>query len=448
MREKKFTAVLFVILFALALTSCSPDGMIFLSQKIEIAANPKLAEWIPRISYNSVDDEFLVVWTEQGIREQDGPMLYEIAAQRFSSLGEKIDSALSPAGGPVEKIILLPTPEYNMFSNEYLIAYTTTGEGFDEFGSIIDNTGTIMKSPFPISQKLKSQMHSRVAFNTVDKQFFVVYNSSESGSPDIKGVILDENGIPVTDELLINDAVGDQYNPYISYNPTDNSYLVNWEDFRNVPTWQENGEIYGALLDSDGSVLVNDIPMIDDFGTTDEGDQRHNEIAYNEDNNEFFVCWSDTAPSLNNAGVRGRIIASDGTLAGPIFTVADTSAPQMSPHPIYVPIKKEYFILWEDGRNAEDPSAYWRDIFETEIDLYGKWMSSNGEAFGDEIVFCNDPGVQRYASVSYADKNDRLLVAWQDVVDEDIRLGETDDPGEQHVKEQGGNVYAIVYGSP
>ena len=113
-----------------------------------------------------------------------------------------------------------------------------------------------------------------------------------------------------------------------------------------------------------------------------------------------------------------------------------------------MPIKKEYFILWEDGRNAEDPSAYWRDIFETEIDLYGKWMSSNGESFGDEIVFCNDPGVQRYASVSYADKNDRLLVAWQDVVDEDIRLGETDDPGEQHVKEQGGNVYAVVYGSP
>ena len=197
--------------------------MVFLSEKIEIAANPNLAEWIPRISYNSVDDEFLVVWTEQGVREQDGPSLYGIAAQRFSSLGEKIASSFGPAGDPVEKIILLPTPEYNMFSNEYLIAYTTTGVGFDQFGTIIDSTGTIMKEPFPISQQTKSQMHSTVAFNTLEKQYFVVYNSSESGSPDIKGVILDENGIPVTDELMINDTEGDQYNPYIVYNPRDNT---------------------------------------------------------------------------------------------------------------------------------------------------------------------------------------------------------------------------------
>ena len=67
-----------------------------------------------------------------------------------------------------------------------------------------------MKEPFPISQQPRSQMHSSVAFNTQDREFFVVYNSSESGSPDIKGIILDEDGTPVTDELMINDAEGDQ----------------------------------------------------------------------------------------------------------------------------------------------------------------------------------------------------------------------------------------------
>ncbi len=448
MRAQRFTAALLIILMTGIFTSCFQDDMVFLSEKIEIAANPNLAEWIPRIAYNSLDDEFFVVWTEQGVREPEGPSLYFIAAQRFSSIGEKIGETLSPAGDPVEKTILLPTPEYNMFSSEYLIAYTTTGEGFDQFGAMASNTGTVMKPPFPISEKLRSQMHSRVAFNTREKQFFVVYNSSESGSPDIKGVILDENGNPVTDELMINDTEGDQYNPYIVYNPTDNTYLMNWEDFRNVPTWKENGEIYGALLDSDGNVLVNDIPMIDDFGTADEGDQRHNEIAYNGDKNEFFVCWSDTAPSLNNAGVRGRLIASDGTLKGPIFTVEDTTAPQMWPHPVYVPAKKHYFILWADGRNAEDPSAFWRDMFETEIDIYGKWMNSNGTFFSDEVVFCDEPGVQRYTSISYAEKTDRFMVAWQDVVDEDLQLGETDDQAGQHVKEQGGNIYAVVYGSP
>ncbi len=44
-----------------------------------------------------------------------------------------------------------------------------------------------------------------------------------------------------------------------------------------------------------------------------------------------------------------------------------------------------------------------------------------------------------------SDTRDRMLVAWQDIVDEDLHLGET---GDQHIKEQGGNVYAIAYGTP
>ena len=75
-------------------------------------------------------------------------------------------------------------------------------------------------------------------------------------------------------------------------------------------------------------------------------------------------------------------------------------------------------------------------------------MSSHGEVFSEEVVFCKERGIQRYSSLSYADQSDRILVTWQDVVDEDLRLGETDDQSGQHVKEKGGNVYAIAYGSP
>jgi hypothetical protein len=75
-------------------------------------------------------------------------------------------------------------------------------------------------------------------------------------------------------------------------------------------------------------------------------------------------------------------------------------------------------------------------------------MSSNGTLLGSEIIFCKEPGIQRYASIGYASESDRMLVAWQDVVDEDLQLGETDDQSGQHVTEQGGNIYAIAYGRP
>jgi hypothetical protein len=152
------------------------------------------------------------------------------------------------------------------------------------------------------------------------------------------------------------------------------------------------------------------------------------------------------APSLDNVGVRGRFITADGKPSGPVFTMADAPGPQIYPHPVYVPAFKKYFIVWEDGRNGEDPSVNWRKA--TNLDIYGRWMSADGTTFSDEIVFCDDPGVQRYSSVSYSEKSRRFLIAWQDVVDEDLNLGETEGQTGQHIKEQGGNVYAIVYGLP
>ena len=445
MRQQRLL-VLVMVVMASCFTACTQDDMIFLSEKIEIAANPNLAEWIPRAAYNSIDDEFLVVWTEQGVREPGGPSQYGIMAQRFSSSGDMISTPFEPTGGPLSKIILLPTPEFNRFTEEYFVGYTTTGDGFDEYGAVFSKTGDIVKQPFIIAGKPRSQMHTRVAFNTTRRQYLVVYNSSESGSPDIKGVIVAEDGTPIGDEIMINDTPGDQYNPFVAYNPTDDTYLLNWEDFRHVPTWEQSGEIYGALLDGEGNVLVNDIPMIDDFGTAGEGDQRHNEVTYNPDRNQFFVCWTDTAPALDNVGIRGRFITADGKLADPVFTVVDGLGPQIFPHSIYSSPRKSYFIVWEDGRNQDDPDAGWREM--TNLDIYGKWMSANGRRFSDEIVFCEEPGVQRYSSVSYAEKTERILVTWQDIVDEDLNLGETDDQSGQHVKESGGNVYAIAYGKP
>jgi hypothetical protein len=445
MKQHRLLAMVLVVM-AVCFTACTQDDMTFLSEKTEIAANPNLAEWIPRIAYNSVDDEFLVVWTEQGVREPGGGSLYGIVAQRFESSGDMIGARFEPAGAPLQKIILLPTPEFNMFTKEYFIGYTMVGDGFDEYGAICNSSGGSVKQPFVISGQPKSQMHTRLAFNSTKHEYFVVYNSSESGSPDIKGVILAEDGTPVSGEIMINDTPGDQYNPFIAYNPHNDTYLLNWEDFRNVPTWEQNGEIYGALLDSAGNVLVNDIPMIDDFGTSNEGDQRLNEVTYNPDKNQFLVCWTDTAPSLDNVGIRGRFITAGGKLAGPIFTIVDGIGPQIFPHAIYVPSRKSYFMMWEDGRNQENTDDSWRNL--TDLDIYGKWMSANGRQFSDEVTFCEEPGVQRYSSISYSEQSERFLVTWQDIVDEDLHLGETDDQSGQHVKEAGGNVYAIAYGKP
>lgn len=175
--------VFLALITCISLTACAENNMRFLSPKIEIAANPHLAEWIPRIAYNSVEDEFLVVWTEQGVRVQGGSMMYSIVAQRFTSSGEKIAGVISPAGDPINKIILIPTPEFNLFKNEYFIGYTLSGDGFDEYGTIISNTGDSIKQPFAISAKPKSQMHTRIAFNTKRRHFLLYITAARVAAP-------------------------------------------------------------------------------------------------------------------------------------------------------------------------------------------------------------------------------------------------------------------------
>ena len=88
MKRQRLTALVLVVM-ACMFAACSESNMKFLSEKIEIAASPNLAEWIPRTAYNSQDDEFLVVWTEQGARVQGGALCTALLPSGFPQKGRK-----------------------------------------------------------------------------------------------------------------------------------------------------------------------------------------------------------------------------------------------------------------------------------------------------------------------------------------------------------------------
>jgi len=431
-------------IFALCLTQWSYAAEVSgtVGDEFEIAAT-NLSEWMPTLEYNSVDDEFLVLWYASGIREQDGPVKYSFHGRRVSTAGALLGEQFSPVDYEDTDLGILPTPVFNPGKNEYMVAYhlARAATGVDILVNITDNLGAITFGPLALSEDPSNQIHPAIVFNSKKKEYFVAFNDSRYGESDIFGVILDESGTIIKPEFLVNSADGGQINPHACYNPTDDTYLVNWEDFRNVDDWQANSDIYGALLDGSGNVLVNDIPMRDDFGTNDEGDQRHNNIVYNPDKNEFIAVWSDNGrPSLQNGGAVGIVVNADGSLADSEIIICDKAGFQMFPHLVYVPGKQMYFAVWEDGRNNNDPDGlYWRDA--ENWDIYAAWLDPSGNAVGDEIAVCTKQGVQRYSKVSYASQSDKFLIAWQDVVEE-TGWGEG---GEQHVTEEGGNIMGAVY---
>ncbi|MBW1856256.1 MAG: hypothetical protein JRJ00_16580, partial [Deltaproteobacteria bacterium] len=159
----------------------------------------------------------------------------------------------------------------------------------------IDSVGNILYGPESLYPTLSSASHPVMAFNSVRQQYMVVYNDAYifSNYYDIIGFILDENANVVKGPFSIGIVGNTKQTLYdMGHNPTDDTNLINWVDFRHAPgAWYFGPrDVYSALLDGEGNTLA-DITTMEDCGEVDEGTlQDGPSMVYNPDRNEFFVA--------------------------------------------------------------------------------------------------------------------------------------------------------------
>ncbi len=279
-------------------------------------------------------------------------------------------------------------------------------------------------------------------FNSKKNQFLVTYNDNRNGTNDVYGVILDDTGVVVKKEFVISNAVGHQVNPVACYNPQDDTYLVNWEDFRvhgdslkYYGTLSVMTDIYGALLAADGTVLVNDITMCADAESIN-GDQRFNGITYNSKTNQFLVSWTDTRESLQNVGIVGRIVKADGTMPAKDFTLVDAPGAQMIGHTLYLPQDDKYFIAFERDLNDMD-KFYFKDI-KAQLDIAAMWLDADGRPEPQIIDIMSGGGNQRFARFARNAKENSFLIVWQD------DFPGVSDSVNGHIMSAGGNIMGKI----
>jgi hypothetical protein len=406
---------------------------------IDISRNDQ-RKALPDVAANTAEDAFLVVWAAAP-GEDSSTADYSVCGRLIASDGRALAEPIEILTTP--DILMLPRVLYNPATNCYLVIYCRGESYFNLRGVVLDAAGRALGSHFTVTDVPANQFHYTMAFNPGRNQYLVVYNDFRDDISNAYGVIIDEAGAIVKPEFPVSSAPRHQINPVVCCNPRNDTYLVNWEDFRAhggslepLGTLEVMTDIYGALLAGDGTILVNDIPMCADADGRN-ADQRFNGIAWNAGPDEFLISWTDTREDVHNVGIMGRIVKPDGSMPAGDFPLVDLPGAQMVGHAHYVPGEEAFFIAFEHSRRDVD-RFYFKDIH-ARLEIAAMWLDAGGRPRGDMIDIFSGEGNQRFVRVAYSPHSTTVLLVWQ-----------SDFPGvsdsvEGHIMSAGGNITGALY---
>jgi len=194
-------------------------------------------------------------------------------------------------------------------------------------------------------------------------------------------------------DFMVSLPLKDQTGPSVAYNLDDDEYLVVWSDERGADT-----DIYGQLFSAGG------VPQGDNFVVSDApGEQSYPHAAYNSTDQNYVVVWRDKRNG-STYDAYGQVINAAGVLSGTNFEINDDTGDQTPRDLIYDPTANHYLVVWTDaGQNRVE----------------GQLLDPGGVRLPPDAFAISDTGGD-YARAAYDSNRTSYMVVYQ----------------------QGGNIYA------
>ncbi len=321
----------------------------------------------PAIAYNSVSNEYLVVWVgddDTGLLVSGEDEIYYQRVYGDRALGDETganDVRVSDMGpdGNVNYDAYESAVAYNSANNEYLVVWggddnvgTLVDGEYEVFGQRLSAAGGLLgTNDFRISDmgpdgntsyggSSLGNLYPAVAYNSANNEYLVVWNSDDDTGSLVNdeveifgqrltattGVEVGVNDFQLSDMGPDGSAAYRAYAPAVAYDSTANEYAVVWYGDDNIPPLGSlQFEIFGQRLNAATSVEVGP----NDFRLSDMGPD--GAIAYagvwpaaafNNLNNEYLVVWSgddDTLPLVGDeAEIFGQRYISNNRLFLPL----------------------------------------------------------------------------------------------------------------------------------
>ncbi len=363
--------------------------------------------WAPDVCFG--EDRYLVTWTEGIPQYLPLGMIYrmQIRGCFYNSDGEQIGNRFDITPWISDPLATFrnedPSLAYGRSGGDthFFVAYEYYADPTDRtsseiHGAIVPRSATQLNdvTRFTICDAAGVQGDPRVAFDTQNKQFFVVWEDGREGANNynIYGQLYDMEGNRVGTEQIISSKPHTQCQPWITFDPVNHHYLIVWEE--GVTAANGPFEIWAQLFDTNGNPLGTDQLISDP--ATDTTDYNYPSVTYSPSTQQFLVVWQEDD-------------ISSGKSRGPIWGVLldHTADPIISPkkiaqgnfqRPKAIPYMSSSFFIAYDGTG----------------EIWGSLITSTGYVFGYQLQLSDtESSPADWAAV--ATNGDRIFVTWEDL---------------------------------
>ena len=283
------------------------------------------------------------------------------------------------SGGTVAPV---HSDDFSLFFTAWADNRNTSSPPYPEiYGARIDYSGNLLSPPnFPISQSSNAETSPAIAL--CGSRYLVAWADTRGGFPsyDIYGSILDSTGSVVIQNIAISNASGKQDSPAIGCDGT-NFYVV-WSDDRN-----SNLDIYGTGVNATTGAVQS--PGGIQLTSTLSADA-HPAIAYSPTAGNYLVVW-DVGIAVNFAIVSG----STGTEIGsPGVVVRGAKYPDVTWD------GKQFWVVYQTTSNSDS-------------NIYANPVTTTG-IVGSTIAIEAASGNQRYPRSAFSSVDRTLVVVYED----------------------------------
>jgi hypothetical protein len=319
-------------------------------------------------AYNTTDNEYRVFWFDSRIEGQN-----DVYAQRVAPNGTLLGDNVTIICG--ESSQTDTAAAYDPVNNRYFVTWKNQSDGpgspgFNHsYGALVAPPGTMMGREFDVSN---AGLEATLAFNTTSNEYFLeARNFAGGGSAGIYGRRISAEGDLVGGSITISTSGAPAPAGQVAYNPNGNQYLATWRD-------QSNENLKGRIINADGSFATAAFTISAMFPESGLAAS----VAFDPGHDRYLVVFSEFCAG----GVYGQFVSSAGTLDGPTFTIAESTA-RLAPFVAWDRVNSVFLVAWTDS----DTGDLAVQLVHDDGGLAGDWLAipNPGWAYGPPRVVTN-----------------------------------------------------------